>query len=247
MTHWQDLVQVRVPRFTVSASDRHFQSISNIITNLILFSDAAHKTRLERLEALLFAYDFTDFTSAANVISDLQSRLRNALETRRDAENHALSAISETRLEIIKLKAHIFLLTEELNLIFDALKLAQDRADERSDQKSALLLLASSSEISWQMLDDHQELLAKLAVRDIDFSWLSKQDSSTMTNLVVGDLQAFDGSPHALWPEIVSKFEDPSNHPMCKVRPLTSLASSFNITHFREESFLMLIGQCLPL
>ncbi|KAG2042334.1 golgi-body localization protein domain-containing protein [Suillus americanus] len=211
-----DLVQVRVPRFTVSASDRHFQSISNIITNLILFSDAAHKTRLERIEALLFAYDFTDFTSAANVVSDLQSRLRNALETRRDAENHALSAISETRLEIIKLKAHIFLLTEELNLIFDAIKLAQDRADERSDQKSALLLLASSSEISWQMLDDHQELLAKLAVRDIDFSWLSKQDSSTMANLVVGDLQAFDGSPYAPWPEIVSKFEDPSNHPMCK-------------------------------
>lgn len=211
-----DLVQVRVPRFTVSASDRYFQSISNIITNLILFTDAAHKIRLERLEALLFAYDFTDFASAANVVSDLQSRLRNALETRRDAENHALSAVSETRLEIIKLKAHIFLLTEELNLIFDAIKLAQDRADERSDQKSALLLLASSSEISWQMLDDHQELLAKLAVRDIDFSWLSKQDSSTMTNLVVGDLQAFDGSPHALWPEIVSKFEDPSNHPMCK-------------------------------
>ncbi|KAG2367288.1 golgi-body localization protein domain-containing protein [Suillus spraguei] len=211
-----DLVQIRVPRFTVSASDRHFQSISNIITNLILFSDAAHKTRLEKLEALLFAYDFTDFTSVANVVSDLQSRLRNALETRRDAENHALSAISETRLEIIKLKAHIFLLTEELNLIFDAIKLAQDRADERSDQKSALLLLASSSEISWQMLDDHQELLAKLAVRDIDFSWLSKQDSSTTTNLMVGDLQAFDGSPHAPWPEIVSKFEDPSNHPMCK-------------------------------
>ncbi|KAG2141789.1 golgi-body localization protein domain-containing protein [Suillus bovinus] len=211
-----DLVHVRVPRFTVSASDRHFQSISNIITNLILFSDAAHKTRLEKIEALLFAYDFTDFTSAANVVSDLQSRLRNALETRRDAENHALSAVSETRLEIIKLKAHIFLLTEELNLIFDAIKLAQDRADERSDQKSALLLLASSSEISWQMLDDNQELLAKLAVRDIDFSWLSKQDSSTMTNLVVGDLQAFDGSPHAPWPEIVSKFEDPSNHPMCK-------------------------------
>ncbi|KAG1752693.1 golgi-body localization protein domain-containing protein [Suillus paluster] len=211
-----DLVRVRVPRFTVSASDRHFQSISNIITNLILFSDAAHKTRLERLEALLFAYDFTDFKSAASVVSDLQSRLRNALETRRDAENHARSISSETRLEILKLKAHIFLLTEELNLIFDAIKLAQDRADERSDQKSALLLLASSSDISWQMLDEQRELLAKLAVREIDFSWLSKQDSSTLTNLVVGDLQAFDGSPHASWPEIVSKFEEPSNHPMSK-------------------------------
>ncbi|OJA13790.1 hypothetical protein AZE42_00523 [Rhizopogon vesiculosus] len=211
-----DLVQVRVPRFTVSASDRHFQTISNIITNLILFSDAAHKTRLDKLEALLFAYDFTDLRSVANVVSDLQSRLRNALETRRDAENHALSASSDAKLNVLKLKAHIFLLTEDLNLIFDAIKLAQDRADERSDQKSALLLLASSSEISWKMLDEQRELLAKLAVRDIRFSWLSKQDSSTVNNLVVGDLQAFDGSPHAPWPEIVSKFEEPYNHPMCK-------------------------------
>lgn len=213
----QDLIHVRVPRFSVSASDRHFQTISNIITNLILFSDAAHKTRLEKLEALLFAYDFTDHISAANVVSDLQSRLRNALETRRDAENHAPSASSETRLEVLKLKAHIFLLTEDLNLIFDAIKLAQDRADERSDQKSALLLLASSSDISWKMLDEQRELLAKLAVRDIRFSWLSKQDSSTVNNLVVGDLQVFDGSPHAPWAEIVSKFEEPYNHPMCKV------------------------------
>jgi len=173
---------------------------------------------LEKLEALLFAYDFADLTSAANVVSDLQSRLRNALETRRDAENHVLSTSSDTRPEILQLNAHIFILTEELNLIFDAIKLAQDRADELSDQKSALLLLASSSDISWQMLDEQRELLAKLAVRDIDFSWLSKQDSSTVNNLVVGDLQAFDGSPDAPWPEIVSKYEEPSNHPMCKVR-----------------------------
>lgn len=231
----------------MSASDRHFQTISNIITDLILFSDAAHKTRLEKLEALLFAYDFTDFMSTANVVSDLQYRLRNALETRRDAENHVLSTSSDTRLEILKLKAHIFLLTEDLNLIFDAIKLAQDRADERSDQKSALLLLASSSEISWRMLDEQRELLAKLAVRDIRFSWLSKQDSSTVNNLVVGDLQAFDGSPHAPWPEIVSKFEELSNHPISKVRHLASLVSLSDIQHFREESFLTLIGSCLPL
>jgi len=202
---------------------------------------------LEKLDALLFAYDFTDFMSTANVVSDLQGRLRNALETRRDAENHSLSTGSETRLKILKLKAHIFLLTEDLNLIFDAIKLAQDRADERSDQKSALLLLASSSEISWRMLDEQRELLAKLAVRDIRFSWLSKQDSSTVNNLVVGDLQAFDGSPHAPWPEIVSKFEEPFSHPMCKVRHLPFHWPLSNVAHSREESFLMLIGSYLPL
>ncbi|KIJ70055.1 hypothetical protein HYDPIDRAFT_121417 [Hydnomerulius pinastri MD-312] len=211
-----DLIQVHVPRFTVSANDRHFQSISSIITHLILFSDVAHTARLEKLETLLFAYDFTDLNSAANVVSDLQSRLRSALETHNDVRRQVRDDRSQTKLEILKLKAHIFLLVEELNLIFDAIRLAQNRIDDRTDQKSALLLQASSSEISWKMLDEHRDLLAKLAVRNIDFSWLSKQDSSTVNSLTVGDLQAFDGSPDAVWSEIVSKYEEPSNHPLFK-------------------------------
>ncbi|KAF8138424.1 golgi-body localization protein domain-containing protein [Boletus edulis] len=211
-----DLVLVHVPRFTVSANDRHFQFISDIITHLVLFSDVAHKARLERLETLLFAYDFTDLRSAASVVSDLQSRLRSALETHDDISRQMQNNRPQKTLQILKLKAHIFLLVEELNLIFDAIRLAQSRTDGHSDNKSALLLQASSSEISWRMLDDNRDLLAKLAVRNIDFSWLSKQDSSTVNRLTLGNLQAFDGSPNAIWTEIVSKFEELSSHPLCK-------------------------------
>ena len=82
----QDLIRFHVPRFTVSAKDRHFQAIANIVTNLLLFSDAAHKTRAERLDKMLFSYDFTNLGSAADVVSKLQARLRMAVETRREAE-----------------------------------------------------------------------------------------------------------------------------------------------------------------
>jgi hypothetical protein len=213
----QDLVQIHVPRFTVSANDRHFQFISIIITHLILFSDVAHKARLEKLETLLFAYDFADLRSAATVVSDLQTRIRSAIEAHDDVSRQVRDNRSQRKLETLRLKAHILQLVEELNLIFDAIKLAQSRTDDRTDQKSALLLQASSSEISWMMLDDHRDLLAKLVVRNIDFSWLSKQDSSTVNRLTVGHLLAYDGSPHAVWTEIVSKFEEPSNHPLFKV------------------------------
>ncbi|KAF8076499.1 golgi-body localization protein domain-containing protein [Lyophyllum atratum] len=221
-----DLVRVHIPRFTVSASDEHFGAISHIVTKLLLFSDAAHKTRLEKLETLLFTYDFTDLVSAAQVIADLQARLGDAIETQQTAEyNHSRRLEGEEgQLEMLKLKAHIFLLSEELNFLFDAIKLAQDRYDDHTDQKSALLLHASSSEISWKMLDDRRDLLAKIVVRNIDFHWLSRQDSSTTNNLTVGNLQAFDGSRHALWTEILSKHDEPANHPLLK-RGLFLLAS----------------------
>lgn len=101
--------------------------------------------------------------------------------------------------------------------MFEAIKLAQDKAEDRAAQKSALLLHASSNEISWRMIDRHDQLLAKLAVRDIDFRWLNRQDGSTVNNLAVGDLQAFDGAADAEWTEILAKYDETSNHPLAKV------------------------------
>ncbi|TFK55958.1 hypothetical protein OE88DRAFT_1731595 [Heliocybe sulcata] len=214
--HQTDLIQVHVPKFTVSADDQHFQAISTIITDLILFTDATHKTRLDKLETLLFRYDFTDLGQAADVVSNLQSRLRQVMETERAVEPRLRQLGTDGRIEMLKIKAHILLLAEELNLIFDAIKLAQDKYEGHSDEKSALLLRAISSEISWGMLDEKRELLAKLSLRQIDYTWLSRQDSSTENNLAIGDLQAFDGSSNAVWAEIISKHNDPSNHPLVK-------------------------------
>jgi hypothetical protein len=202
----------------VSANTEHFQAISNIVTKLLLFSDPAHKIRLDRLETLIFTYDFTDLASAANVVSNLQSRLRDALETERTMRNSRRLEDEEGHLKLLQLKSHIFLLSEELNLLFDSIKMAQDRFDDQTDQKSALLLHASSADISWRMLDARRNLLSKLAVANINFHWLSRQDSSTVNHLTIGNLSAFDGSRYAIWAEILSKYDEPPNHPLLKVR-----------------------------
>ncbi|KAF8826840.1 hypothetical protein HHX47_DHR5000618 [Lentinula edodes] len=214
-----DLIQVQIPRFTVTASDHHFETISNIITRLLLYSDAAHKTRLDHLETVLFQYDFNDLTSSAGVILDLQSQMRKALDIEYLAKKNHRPGDEEAEFELIRLRAHMFLLSERLNFLFEAIKLAQsrrDRRDEQSDRKSATLLHASSSEISWRMVDENRDLLAKLAVQNIDFYWLRRQDSSTVNHLTVGDLQAFDGSRDATWAEILSKHDEPAYHPLLK-------------------------------
>jgi hypothetical protein len=220
------------------------------VTKLLLFSDAAQKTRLDKLEELLFTYDFTDLASAANVVSGIQSRLKDAMETQQIAESSRNRRLQEEegKIELLKLKAHIFLLTEELNLLFDAIKLAQDRLDDRTDQKSALLLHTSSSEISWHMLDDRRDLLSKLVVQEIDFHWLNRQDSSTGNNLTVGNLQAFDGSRHALWAEILSKYDEPLSHPLVKVRHYTNTYQPVLFHSCREDCSFWLAGlSCLLL
>ncbi|KAF7292415.1 hypothetical protein HMN09_01225600 [Mycena chlorophos] len=210
-----DLIQVNIPRFTVTAIDEHFQIISNIVAKLLLFSDPAHKTRTNKLETLLFTYDFNDLQSVAEVVTDLQTNLRDAIQTELTADTAHLTP-EAAQLEMLKLKAHKMLLSEELGGLFECIALAQDQRDHHADPKSALLLHSSSSEISWRMLDDQRELLAKLVVQNIDFFWLKRQDSSTVNNLTVGNLQAFDGSRDAQWAEILSKYDEPANHPLLK-------------------------------
>ncbi|KAK7061817.1 golgi-body localization protein domain-containing protein [Favolaschia claudopus] len=211
-----DLIQVNIPQFTVTANDQHFHTISNIVTKLLLFSDAAQKTRMNKLETLLFTYDFNDLSSVANVVTDLQTSLRDAIDTESLADVSHLTP-DAAKLEMLKLKAHKMLLSEELSGLFECIKLAQDdQRENQAESKSALLLHTYSSEISWRMLDDQKEMLAKLVVQNIDFFWLSRQDSSTVNNLTVGNLQAFDGSRDAQWAEILSKHDEPANHPLLK-------------------------------
>lgn len=89
----------------MTANDRHFKTISNIVTKLLLFSDAAHKTRMNKLETLLFTYDFNDLESVANVVTDLQTSLRDATETELMADISHLTP-EAAKLEMLKLKAH---------------------------------------------------------------------------------------------------------------------------------------------
>jgi hypothetical protein len=198
------------------------------------------------LETLLFTYDFTDLSSTSRVIIGLQERIRRAKQIESDAGSDLYSLGEEGQTELLKLRAHIFLLVEELNLLFDVIKLAQDQREDNAKENSALMLQAASSEISWNMLDDNQELLAKLAVHKIDYRWLSCQDSSTMNTLTVGNLQAFDGSPDAQWTEILSKYDEVTNHPLSKVRVEFWVCDLRRLIVFKRGLFLDAAWNVLP-
>ena len=149
-----------------------------------------HKLHSSKVETLLFSYDFTDLSAAADVVEGLQSRLRRAIEHERDLESMLADDDGQIRVELMKMKAHIFLLSEELNLIFDAINLAQEKVDDKhSDTKMALKVHATAEEISWRMVGAGSEMIAKLAIRGIEHNWLSRQDGSTVNNLVIVDLQ----------------------------------------------------------
>jgi len=199
---------------------------------------------LERLETLLFSYDFTDFKSSANVVSGLQDRLREAVNQEQDAEwrlRRFAATEDQAKLEMAKIRADVLALADELAYIFEAIRLAQDRSEGNSEHKSALLLLASSPEISWKMLDSRRDLLAKLSVNGVKFSWLNRQDSAVVNTLRIGDLHVYDGYHDAAWPEVLCKHNEPKDHHLVRVR-IVSLATFHLLTSFRKRDVFAILS-----
>ncbi|KAG8682942.1 hypothetical protein FRC09_016416, partial [Ceratobasidium sp. 395] len=206
-----DRVILHVDHLAMSANSQNFVSIYNIVSDLILYTDPDQRERNRQLQMYMYSYDFRDFMTSARVVSQLQQSLRSLLEIETQQACKG-SPLSEDRLMT---RAQIFLVSEELNLIFKAIRLVQEQDENASDEnKSNMRFDASAKEISWKMLEDTSDTLAKLSVRGIEYAWHSQKDSSAANKLVINDLQALDSSPDAIFTEMLVKYDKASSHPM---------------------------------
>ena len=207
----QDLIFVTTPRFTLQANSAAFASIYNVLSDVLLYADPSHRARLDRLEAFMLNDNLNDLNTVREEIKLRKSRIRDL--------NERISTLqlrlgdqpsSQGRIELALIQSDLTKQTDELGLIFDAVQI--DR--EKGDIKPGLWLEASSSDITWHMLDDSDHLLAKLSLKGLSLTWTSNTDGSTKSQLVIKDLQALDARPDAPFSEMLSKhrnWKDRSN------------------------------------
>lgn len=198
----------------MAASSANFAAIYNVITNLLLYSDPAQKQHNEALEKFVYLFDFRDKHSAANVVSKLQHRIR---QLRQVAESYDLNIdrlTEDEKLSLLSIKSQLFMLSREMNLIFESIARAQATrtTNVEGNDVFAVRVDAISSDLSWNILDEHSMLLVKLSIRGTQYSWISRNDGSKSNNLTVDDMQALDASPNAVFPEMLVKLEQPGNH-----------------------------------
>ncbi|KAG8995921.1 hypothetical protein FRB90_012874, partial [Tulasnella sp. 427] len=180
MRNQTDRITVKIPRFTVTANSNSFRALNNVITHLILYSDPSHSRRNEALEKFLFTYDFTDVSSSVEVVLTMQKRIRELLQTARNYDLNYGSLGEAGQMDALKVQAELTSLGDKLDFIFEAIRLAQEKARNLDNNlASALQLQVSSDLISYNMLGPSSNLLAKLAVKGVGFQWTNRKDSST--------------------------------------------------------------------
>lgn len=208
-THFRtgtDRLSVEIDKFSVSANPDHFAAIYNVVTDLLLYSDPNQKSRNNQLEAVVFTHDFSDLHAVSNLVASLQHRLRSLGELGQQYQVHLDELDDDGRLDLFAGRADFSRTAYELNLVMMAITRAQD-INGGATKTAGIHFEARASELVWHMLDHTDTPFAKFSVNGVEFSWISKQDSSVSNRLVVRDLKALNSSPSQVFAEIVSKLE----------------------------------------
>lgn len=222
-THFQtgtDRVSVECDKFSVSANPDHFAAIYNVVTDLLLYSDPLQKSRSKKLEEVVFTHDFADLAGATEIVTNLQQRIRDLVGLAQQFQPHLDELDDDGRLELFVGRAEFVKLSEELNLVVQAITRAQDlngASKGLSNKTAGIQFEARASELVWHMLDKSDTPFTKFSVNGVEFSWISKQDSSISNRLIIKDLKALNSSPEHVFAEIIAKHETVVEHELCKV------------------------------
>ena len=218
-----DRVSVECDKFSVSANPDHFAAIFNVVTDLLLYSDPLQESQSKKLEAVVFTHDFSDLDGVTEIVVSLQQRLRTLAELQQQYQVHLDELDEEGRLELFSYRAEFARLQHELNLVMQAITRAQDYNGRSKVGSAGIQFEARALELVWHMLDETDAPFAKFSVGGVEFSWISKQDSSISNRLVIRSLSALNSSPDHVFAEIICKHEESVDHELAKVNVFAAI------------------------
>ena len=202
------------------ANPNAFGALYNIVTSLLLYQDPLQQEKAKRLESFIYSFDHSNLSGTADIVRDLQQRIRSLDRLRATYETNQDQLDAHGRIMLASTRGETRQLAEELDLIFDAIAAAQDpREDRDQNKKSAVKFEASAGDIAWHMHTPDNLLMVKMGMKGTKFDWLSLRDSSVSNKLTIQDLSALDGRPDAVFPEIISRFAKPGSSSTGKVSP----------------------------
>ncbi|KAK4703534.1 hypothetical protein P7C70_g2687, partial [Phenoliferia sp. Uapishka_3] len=222
-SHFQtgtDRVSVECDKFSVSANPDHFAAVYNVVTDLLLYSDPLQKSRNKKLEELVFTQDFSNLSGVSNKVAELQQRIRELVDLGQQYQVHLDELDEEGRLDLFASRMEFAKLSAELNIYVQAISRAQNFngvTSSAASKTAGVQFEARASELVWHMLEATGVPFAKFSVRGVEFSWISKQDSSISNRLVIRDLRALNSSPEQVFAEIIAKHHHGGEHELAKV------------------------------
>ncbi|GAA5985459.1 hypothetical protein JCM5350_004004 [Sporobolomyces pararoseus] len=201
-----DRIDAEGDKFVITAKAEVYVAIFNILFRLLLQSDQQRQIRNAKVKALAFTHDFSDRTTVLRCVGERQDQIRQLIPEILDYQLHLDEIDEQERRNLFVLRAQLAQLSEEISLFVEGLSLAQEsNGPKTSSKRPGIQLRGRATELTWTMLRPNSSPFVKASVVGVDFTWTSKDDGSATNRLIIGDLEALNPAPDALFSEIIKK------------------------------------------
>ncbi|RCI10784.1 hypothetical protein L249_5280 [Ophiocordyceps polyrhachis-furcata BCC 54312] len=198
---WVDFPQVRA-----ICNSSEYYAIYVIVLDLLMYSEPLEKTRSERLEKIMLASDFSDLSGAPLMVQRLQSRIKQMEEIKNQFQVYSKHLDRRGWEDRLTLERDLASSEDELFFVMKAITTAQQKHEANSDTKALLKWIISGRDIVWHLIQDSNEPLVELQLRDVEYDRTDNADGSH-TNLVrVGKVLGLNLLPDATYPEMIGPY-----------------------------------------
>ena len=208
-----DHLWVKFPHIRAICDSSQYYTAYVIVLDLLLYSEPLEKVRNERLEKIMLAADFSDLSGSAEMVGDLQRRIRDLDEIKSHFQLHTEDLDEQGKQDLVMIESDLSSCEDELFFLMKAITSSQRKYDEHSPDASSNALLRwylSASEVVWLMVKDGIEPLVEIQLRQATYERTDNSDGSNLNVMEIQQIRGLNLLSNATYPEIVAPFFESS-------------------------------------
>ncbi|PHH87049.1 hypothetical protein CDD83_9388 [Cordyceps sp. RAO-2017] len=203
-----DNVWVEFPQARALCNSSQYYAMYVIVLDLLMYSEPLEKTRSERLEKIMLASDFSDLSGAPQMVLKLQQRIKQIEEIKSHFQVYSSYLDLRGWEDRLALERDLAACEDELFFMMKAITTAQRKyeVDSESDANALLRWNISAHEIVWHLMQDSNEALVELQLKDVEYDRTDNSDGSHANLIRVGKVLGLNLLQDATYPEIIGPY-----------------------------------------
>ncbi|KAG4301807.1 hypothetical protein PCK1_001783 [Pneumocystis canis] len=220
---------VDFPKIVFTANSSQYYIIFLITTDLLIYIEPAQKERSERLERLMLAADFSDLTGTAEMVINLQEKIRSLEEARTQHRLCYENCNMEHKLIKVKLEAELRDSEDELFYLMKSIATSQKYEGKINKNVANMSWILSASEIIWHSLLENNKPFIDLGLSNATYQRTDNFDCSNFNILEIETIQGINLLPKTNFPDLLSPY----------------FAGSKNVLHGRRKKMIRIYWHML--
>lgn len=203
-----DNLWVEFPSARALCNSSQYYTMYVIVLDLLMYSEPLEKTRSERLEKIMLASDFSDLSGAPEMVMRLQERVTQLEEIKSHFQIWAKYLDKKGWEDRLSLERDLAACEDELFFMMKAITTSQRKFELNSDNNALLRWSISARDIVWHLMQDSNEALVELQLKDVEYDRTDHVDGSHMNLFRVGKVLGLNLLPDATYPEIIAPYHE---------------------------------------